>query len=95
MTIGRDLGLRVVEQHVPREMLYIADEVFFAGTAVEVTPIRSVDKIPVGNGKRGPITAALQKAYFDIINCAAPDRHGWLRFLDTKETAATAAARRA
>ena len=95
MTIGRDLGLRVVEQHVPREMLYIADEVFFAGTAVEVTPIRSVDKIPVGNGKRGPITAAIQKAYFDIINCAAPDRHGWLRFLDTKEAAATAAARRA
>jgi branched-chain amino acid aminotransferase len=95
MTIGRDLGLRVVEQHVPREMLYIADEVFFAGTAVEVTPIRSVDKIPVGNGKRGPITAAIQKAYFDIINCAAPDRHGWLRFLDTKEAAATPAARRA
>ena len=95
MTIGRELGLRVVEQHVPREMLYIADEVFFAGTAVEVTPIRSVDKIPVGNGRRGPITAAIQKAYFDIINCAAPDRHGWLRFLNTQEAAPAASARQA
>lgn len=95
MTIGRELGLRVVEQHVPREMLYIADEVFFAGTAVEVTPIRSVDKIPVGNGQRGPITAAIQQAYFDIINCTAPDRHGWLRFLDTKEAATAASARQA
>src|SRR5687768_4090136 len=95
MTIGRDLGMRVVEQHVLREMLYIADEVFFAGTAVEVTPIKSVDKIPVGSGTRGPITAAIQQAYFDIINCAAPDRHGWLRFLDTKEAAAAASARQA
>ena len=95
MTIGRELGLRVVEQHIPREMLYIADEVFFAGTAVEVTPIKSVDKIPVGSGTRGPITAAIQQAYFDIINCAAPDRHGWLRFLDTKEAASAASARQA
>jgi branched-chain amino acid aminotransferase len=76
-------------------MLYIADEVFFAGTAVEVTPIRSVDKIPVGTGERGPITAAIQKGYFDIINCAAPDRHGWLRFIQPKEAAQTAAARQA
>ncbi|MBA3950187.1 MAG: branched-chain amino acid transaminase [Acidobacteria bacterium] len=90
MTIGRELGLRVVEQHIPREMLYIADEVFFAGTAVEVTPIRSVDKIQVGEGQRGPITAAIQKAYFDIINCAAPDRHGWLRFLNPQEASAPA-----
>lgn len=95
MTIARELGLRVAEQHIPREMLYIADEVFFAGTAVEVTPIRSVDKIEIGDGKRGPITAAIQKAYFDIINCAAPDRHGWLRFLNPQEAAAPATARHA
>ena len=68
---------------------------FFAGTAVEVTPIRSVDKIQIGDGKRGPITAAIQKAYFDIINCAAPDRHGWLRFLNSHEAAAAAPARHA
>ncbi len=95
ITLGRELGLRVVEQHVPREMLYIADEVFFAGTAVEVTPVKSVDRIPVGNGQRGPITAAIQKAYFDVINCAAPDRHGWLRFIQPAETAQPASARRA
>ena len=94
MTIGRELGLRVVEQHIPREMLYIADEVFFAGTAVEVTPIRSIDKIQIGEGQRGPITAAIQKAYFDIINCAAPDRHGWLRFLNPQEASAPATSAR-
>jgi len=92
ITIAKELGLRVVEQHVPREMLYIADEVFFAGTAVEVTPVKSVDRIPVGSGERGPITAAIQKAYFDIINCTAPDRHGWLRFIQPAETAQAAAA---
>lgn len=93
MTIARELGLRVVEQHIPREMLYIADEVFFAGTAVEVTPIRSIDKIPVADGKRGPITAAIQKAYFDIITGVAPDRHGWLRYVNVQEDAAPASAR--
>lgn len=95
MTIARELGLRVAEQHIPREMLYIADEVFFAGTAVEVTPIRSVDKIPVADGKRGPITTAIQKAYFDIINGVAPDRHGWLRYISVKEDATPASARHA
>ena len=59
---------------LPREMLYIADEVFFVGTAVEVTPIRSVDKITVGNGRRGPITEAIQQAFFDIINGEGPTR---------------------
>ena len=59
-------------------MLYIADELFFAGTAAEVTPIRSVDKIQVGAGRRGPITTALQQAFFDYVNGVVPDRHGWL-----------------
>ena len=59
---------------LPREMLYICDEAFFAGTAVEITPIRSVDKVQVGRGDRGPITTALQEAFFDIINGKAPDR---------------------
>ena len=67
ITIARDLGFKVREEMLPRELLYIADEAFFAGTAVEITPIRSVDKIPVGNGTRGPITTAIQKQFFDII----------------------------
>jgi branched-chain amino acid aminotransferase len=78
MTLAQDLGLTVKEHDLPREMLYVADEAFFVGTAVEVTPIRSVDKIPVGSGRRGPITATVQRAYFDYINGVVPDRHGWL-----------------
>jgi branched-chain amino acid aminotransferase len=78
MTLALDLGLSVKEMDVPREMLYIADEAFFVGTAAEVTPIRSVDKIAVGAGRRGPITTAVQQAYFDYINGVVPDSHGWL-----------------
>jgi branched-chain amino acid aminotransferase len=81
ITIAKDLGFRVREEMLPRELLYIADEAFFAGTAVEITPIKSVDKVPVKDGKRGPITTAIQRAYFDIINGAAPDRHGWLTYV--------------
>lgn len=81
VTLAQDLGFRVREEVLPRELLYIADEAFFVGTAVEITPIRSVDKIPVGHGKRGPITEALQQAFFDVINGKVPDRHGWLRFV--------------
>ena len=79
--IAKDLGYKIREEMLPREMLYIADEAFFAGTAVEITPIRSVDKIQVGSGKRGPITTAIQKAYFDIINGEVPDRYGWLTYV--------------
>jgi len=82
MTLAQDLGLTVKEQDLPREMLYVADEVFFAGTAVEITPIRSVDKIKIGNGARGPVTARLQRAFFDYVGCAVPDRHGWLLPVD-------------
>ncbi len=81
ITIAKELGFRVREEMLPRELLYIADEAFFAGTAVEITPIKSVDKVPVKDGKRGPITTAIQRAYFDIINGEAPDRHGWLTYI--------------
>jgi len=78
LRLSEDLGLKVKEAEMPREMLYLADEVFFAGTAVEVTPIRSVDKIAIGNGGRGPVTAALQKAFFEYVKGEVPDRHGWM-----------------
>ena len=81
MTIARDLGFTVREEMLPRELLYIADEAFFAGTAVEITPIKSVDKIAMGNGRRGPITEALQQTFFDIINGRVADKHGWLEFV--------------
>ena len=76
--LADSLGVPVVETLVPREMLYIADEVFFSGTAAEVTPIASVDRIPVGKGARGPITEKIQKAFFDIVDGKTPDRFGWL-----------------
>ena len=76
--LAGSLSIPLVETIIPREMLYIADEVFFSGTAAEVTPIRSVDRIVIGAGKRGPITEKLQRAFFDVIDGKAPDRHGWL-----------------
>ena len=84
--IAKDLGFEVREDVLPREMLYIADEAFFVGTAAEVTPIRSVDKITVGAGSRGPITEAIQRAFFAIINGDQPDRHGWLTYLEPKQS---------
>ena len=78
LTLARHLGLTVVEQPLPREMLYIADEVFFTGTAAEVQPIRSVDKILVGEGKPGEITRKLADEFFAIANGLKPDRFGWL-----------------
>jgi branched-chain amino acid aminotransferase len=78
MTLARDLGIEVRESQVPREMLYIADEVFFTGTAAEITPITLIDKIPVGDGKVGEVTRKLQKAFFDIIEGRARDQHRWL-----------------
>jgi branched-chain amino acid aminotransferase len=88
ITLAKDLGFTVAEGIVPREALYIADEVFFCGTAAEVTPVRSVDKIVVGDGTRGPITEAIQRAFFDVINGARPDTHGWLTYVYAKETVA-------
>jgi branched-chain amino acid aminotransferase len=78
LQIARDLGVTIVEHMIPREMLYIADEAFFTGTAAEVTPIRSVDKIKVGKGVTGPITRALQKEFYAIVRGEKSDRHGWL-----------------
>ena len=78
LTLAREAGIEVVETDIPREMLYIADEIFFTGTAAEVTPVRSVDRIPVGSGRRGPVTERLQRAFFDIVEGRAEDRHGWL-----------------
>ncbi len=80
ITLLRDMGVEVREQILPREMLYLADELFFTGTAAEVTPIRSVDRIPVGSGRRGPITAAVQEAFFGIVQGERPDRYGWLEY---------------
>jgi branched-chain amino acid aminotransferase len=74
----RDQGVPVIEQMIPREMLYIADEVFFTGTAAEVTPIRSIDRITVGLGKRGPVTERIQKEYFAYIGGEVADRYNWL-----------------
>ena len=78
LQIASDLGITIVEQMIPREMLYIADEAFFTGTAAEVTPIRSVDKINVGTGAIGPITRAIQKEFYAIVRGEKSDRHGWL-----------------
>jgi branched-chain amino acid aminotransferase len=77
LRLAKDLGIPVVEQMIPREMLYISDEVFFTGTAAEITPIRSVDKITVGDGKAGPITKRLQKEFFAILQGTEPDRYKW------------------
>lgn len=76
--VAGQLGIPVVETIIPRELLYIADEVFFTGTAAEVTPIRSVDRIPVGQGRRGPITEQIQKRFFAIVNGDTKDDFGWL-----------------
>ncbi|HEV3139002.1 MAG TPA: branched-chain amino acid transaminase [Vicinamibacterales bacterium] len=81
MTLAGDLGFTVHETVLPREALYLADEAFFVGTAAEVTPIRSIDKIVVGAGRRGPVTERLQREFFDIVHGEAPDRHGWLTFV--------------
>lgn len=78
ITIAKDLGIEVVEQALPRELLYIADEAFFTGTAAEVTHLRSVDRITVGNGEMGPITSALHNEFFGIVNGTRPDKYNWL-----------------
>jgi len=76
--LANDLGIPLVEQMIPREMLYIADEVFFTGTAAEITPIRSVDKISVGKGTIGPLTKQISNEFYAILTGKAPDRHNWL-----------------
>lgn len=87
MTIARDLGFEVRERVVPREMLYIADEIFFTGTAAEITPIRSVDRVTVGAGKRGPVTEQIQRAFFDIVHGRGEDVYDWLTPVYTEDLA--------
>jgi branched-chain amino acid aminotransferase len=93
MTLARELGFEVREQTLPRETLYMADEVFFVGTAVEVTPIRSVDRVKVGRGRRGPITEAIQQRFFQIVKGEAPDTHGWLQPVNVREAATSGASK--
>jgi branched-chain amino acid aminotransferase len=82
MTLAKDMGIEVREIAIPREMLYLADELFFTGTATEVAPIRSVDAIQIGNGKRGPITQKLQSAFFGLVQGKTDDKWGWLDHVD-------------
>jgi branched-chain amino acid aminotransferase len=80
ITLAKELGVPVVEMQIPREMLLTVEEVFFTGTAAEITPIRTIDRIPVADGKPGPITRELQKAFFSVVR-EANDKYGWLNFL--------------
>jgi branched-chain amino acid aminotransferase len=88
MTLARELAIPVTESEIPREMLYIADEAFLSGTAAEITPIRSVDRITVGKGHRGPITEKLQNAFFAILDGSQPDTHGWLSPVEVRQPVA-------
>ena len=76
--LAQEFGLKLIEENIPREALYIADEVFFTGSAAEITPINSIDKVVIGSGKRGPITAKLQDRFFKIVEGEAEDKYGWL-----------------
>jgi branched-chain amino acid aminotransferase len=78
ITLAEEKGYKVIEQQITREMLYIADEIFFTGTAAEITPVRSVDHRPIGSGSRGPITKRIQDEFFALVNGEVDDRHGWL-----------------
>ena len=89
ITLAKELGFEVREQTIPREMLYIADEVFFCGTAAEVTPIRSVDRVTVGRGRRGPITQALQERFYQVVTGQAEDKWGWLQYVNAPTPAST------
>jgi branched-chain amino acid aminotransferase len=88
--LAEDMGIKVIEENIPREALYIADEVFFTGSAAEITPIAEIDGIIIGSGRRGPITEKLQKRFFDILEGRADDKYGWLTFVPARKTAAAA-----
>jgi len=95
ITIAEDMGIPVRESRIPREMLYVADEVFFAGTASEITPVRSVDHWTVGAGKRGPITQKIQERFMAIARGEAPDTHGWLTPASTKKAVSAESSQKA
>lgn len=88
MTLARAHGFEVREQTIPRELLYLADEIFLTGTAAEVTPVRSVDRITIGAGRRGPVTEALQSAFFGLFNGKTADKWGWLELCEGANSAA-------
>jgi branched-chain amino acid aminotransferase len=85
VTLLKDLGYTVIKEPIPRDLLYIADEIFFTGTAAEVTPVRSVDRIQVGSGSRGPITKAVQDEFFALTSGQKPDKYGWLTLVRQSE----------
>lgn len=76
-TLAREIGVRIRQQVIPREALYVADEVFFSGTAAEITPVTKIDNIVIGDGRRGPVTERIQAGFFEIVEGKAPDRYGW------------------
>ncbi|MFC1650220.1 branched-chain amino acid transaminase [Candidatus Latescibacterota bacterium] len=79
--LAEEMDIEIKEQPIPREMIYIADEVFFTGTAAEVTPVASIDKVSIGEGARGPVTERIQKAFFDIVSGRAEDKRNWLLYV--------------
>jgi branched-chain amino acid aminotransferase len=93
LKLARELGIKVREETIPREMLYIADEVFFTGSAVEITPVRSIDRVVIGQGTRGPITKQLQDAFFDYIAGGRDDDYGWLTYVEPRPVSQPAASR--
>jgi len=92
ITLAEELGLRVEERDMPREALYSADEIFMTGTAAEITPVRSVDRKPIGSGQPGPITRSLQQAFFGLFDGRTEDRWGWLDLVDTAAASSTVTA---
>lgn len=93
VTLAREMGIPVREQQLPREMLYVADEVFLTGTAAEVTPVRTIDRIPVGAGRPGQLTLQLQQRYLETVRGQAPDPHGWLTYVRAERAAASSKGR--
>ena len=87
ITLAQDIGIELIEQMIPREMLYISDEVFFCGTASEITPIKSIDKININHQKTGPVTLALQREFFGIVQGKEKDRHNWFTRVPVKNHA--------
>ena len=81
ITLAKDLKMPVIETNMQREMLYLADEIFFTGTAAEITPVRSVDKVIIGTGMRGELTEALQERFFGLFDGSVADNHGWLDYV--------------
>lgn len=79
--LASDLGIRMRQQVIPREALYVADEVFFSGTAAEITPVTKIDNIVIGSGRRGPVTERIQSEFFGIVEGRTPDRHGWFTYV--------------